>query len=117
MKEGIGDRLVSQSGDFAGHMLQVLLGNTLLYMVVYLALKLVQGERLRWYAWAWLGGAAAAWAPALYFFISGSSDWSTAPALSRHRNHHCMVLVCSSLNCFFLFDKCDFQNFMEPAIF
>ncbi|XP_045534667.1 SID1 transmembrane family member 1 isoform X2 [Papilio machaon] len=84
--------LVRQSGDFAGHMLQVLLGNTLLHMVSYLALKLAHRERLRWYAWCWLAGAAAAWAPALYFFVSGSSDWSTAPALSRHYNHHCMVL-------------------------
>ncbi|XP_068632776.1 SID1 transmembrane family member 1-like isoform X2 [Battus philenor] len=84
--------LVRQSSDFAGHMLQVLLGNTLLYMLSYLLMKLVQGERLRWYAWCWLAGAAAAWVPALYFFLSGSSDWSVAPAISRHRNHHCMVM-------------------------
>ncbi|XP_050346972.1 SID1 transmembrane family member 1-like isoform X1 [Nymphalis io] len=84
--------LLKQGSDFAGHMLQVLLGNALMYMVFYLAMKLVHGERLRWYAWALLAAAAAAWAPALYFFLSGSTDWSAAPALSRHRNHECMVM-------------------------
>ncbi|XP_047530128.1 SID1 transmembrane family member 1-like [Vanessa atalanta] len=84
--------LMKQGSDFAGHMLQVLLGNALMYMVFYLAMKLVHGERLRWYAWALLAAAAAAWVPALYFFLSGSSDWSAAPALSRHRNHECMVM-------------------------
>ncbi|CAH2107898.1 unnamed protein product [Euphydryas editha] len=84
--------LLRQGGDFAGHMLQVLLGNALMYMVFYLSMKLVHGERLRWYAWALLGAAAVAWVPALYFFLSGSSDWSATPALSRHRNHRCMVM-------------------------
>ncbi|XP_045768907.1 SID1 transmembrane family member 1-like [Maniola jurtina] len=84
--------LLQQSGDFAGHMLVVLLGNALLYMLFYLGMKLAHGERLRWYAWALLAGAAAAWLPALYFFLSGSSDWSTTPALSRHRNHDCKVM-------------------------
>lgn len=72
-------------------MLVVLLGNAMLYMLFYLGMKLAHGERLRWYAWALLAGAAAAWAPALYFFLAGSSDWSTTPALSRHRNHECKV--------------------------
>ncbi|XP_041986679.1 SID1 transmembrane family member 1-like isoform X2 [Aricia agestis] len=84
--------LVTQSSDFAGHLLTVLLGNALVYMVFYLAMKLVHGERLRWYAWALLAAAAASWVPALYFFVSGSSDWSTTPALSRHYNHECKVL-------------------------
>ncbi|XP_039751290.1 SID1 transmembrane family member 2-like [Pararge aegeria] len=84
--------LLRQGGDFAGHMLLLLLGNALLHMLFYLGMKLAHGERLRWYAWALLGGAAAAWAPALYFFVAGSSDWSTTPALSRHRNHDCKVM-------------------------
>ncbi|CAB3250871.1 unnamed protein product [Arctia plantaginis] len=84
--------LFTQGGDFASHMLMTLLANTLLYMVFYLAMKLLHGERLRWYAWAYLAGGALAWAPALYFFVSGSSAWSLTPALSRHRNHECMVL-------------------------
>ncbi|XP_072939220.1 SID1 transmembrane family member 1-like [Epargyreus clarus] len=84
--------LLTQTSDFAGHLLQVLLCNALLYMVFYLAMKLVHGERLRWYAWLLLGGAAACWAPALYFFLAGSSDWSATPALSRHRNHECKIL-------------------------
>ncbi|CAK1549303.1 unnamed protein product [Leptosia nina] len=84
--------LVSQGSDFASHILQVLLGNTLMYMVFYLAMKVVQGERVRWYAWAFLVGAAVTWVPALYFFISGSTDWSTTPAASRHKNHECKVI-------------------------
>ncbi|KAJ8721751.1 hypothetical protein PYW07_002526 [Mythimna separata] len=84
--------LFTQSGDFAGHLLSVLLTNTLLYMVFYLSMKLLHGERPRWYAWLYLAAASAAWAPGLYFFISGSTDWSTTPALSRHLNHECVVL-------------------------
>ncbi|CAG4967023.1 unnamed protein product [Colias eurytheme] len=84
--------LLKQGADFASHILQVLLGNTLMYMVFYLAMKVVHGERVRWYSWAMLAGAAATWAPALYFFVSGSTDWSSTPAESRHRNHECKVL-------------------------
>lgn len=73
-------------------MLQILLGNALVHMCCYLGMKLAHGERLRWYAWVLLAGAAAAWVPALYFFLSGSTDWSSSPALSRHRNHECSVL-------------------------
>lgn len=61
-------------------------------MVFYIAMKLLNKERLRWYAWLFLAGAAAAWVPALYFFLSGSSDWSATPAVSRHMNHECKVL-------------------------
>lgn len=84
--------LFTQSADFASHLLSVLLCNTLLYIVVYLAMKLLHGERPRWYAWLYLAAASAAWAPGLYFFVSGSTDWATTPALSRHLNHECRVL-------------------------
>ncbi|KAL0880554.1 hypothetical protein ABMA27_001786 [Loxostege sticticalis] len=84
--------LFMQSTDFASHLLSVLLCNTLVYMVFYLSMKLLHGERPRWYAWCFLAGAAATWAPALYFFLSGSSSWSTTPSQSRHRNHECRVL-------------------------
>ena len=84
--------LLRHGSDFAGHMLQVLLGNALVYMGFYLGMKIVHGERLRAYAWALLAAAAATWVPALYFFLSGSSDWSATPAVSRHKNHECLVL-------------------------
>ncbi|CAG9113640.1 unnamed protein product [Plutella xylostella] len=84
--------LWKQNPDIAGHLLELLLINTLLYMTFYLVMKLLNGERPRWYAWCYLGGATAAWIPALYFFVSGSTDWSTTPALSREMNHQCMVL-------------------------
>ena len=74
-------RLFVQSADFAGHLLAVLLCNTLLYMVFYLSMKLLHGERPRWYAWLYLAGATAAWTPGLYFFVSGSTDWY-APAIT-----------------------------------
>lgn len=86
-------RLIRQGSDFASHMLQVLLGNTLLYMVSYLAMKLVVGERVRWYVWVLLAGATAAWLPALYFFLSGSTNWAATPAASRHSNHDCKVTI------------------------
>ncbi|KAF9411708.1 hypothetical protein HW555_009574 [Spodoptera exigua] len=57
--------LFTQSADFASHLLSVLLCNTLLYMAVYLCMKLLHGERPR---------------------------WATTPALSRHLNHECRVL-------------------------
>ncbi|CAF4905303.1 unnamed protein product [Pieris macdunnoughi] len=84
--------LIRQGSDFASHMLQVLLGNTLLYMICYLAMKLVVGERVRWYVWVLLAGATAAWMPALFFFLSGSTNWAATPAASRHSNHECKVL-------------------------
>ncbi|XP_061704114.1 SID1 transmembrane family member 1-like isoform X3 [Cydia pomonella] len=84
--------LFMQAADFASHLLNVLLANTLLYMLFYLTMKLMHGERPRWYAWCYLGGAVAAWVPALYFFLSGSTDWSSTPARSRHKNHECMIM-------------------------
>lgn len=84
--------MVTMPADFASHILTLLLGNTLMYMVFYLSMKLLHGERLRWYAWLFLAGAAAAWAPGLYFFTYGSSSWSSTPAASRHLNHECKVL-------------------------
>lgn len=84
--------LFQQSADFASHLLTMLLGNTLMHMIFYLAMKLLHGEKLRWYVWVYLAAGAIAWAPALYFFLSGSSNWATTPALSRHRNHECRVL-------------------------
>ncbi|XP_063382962.1 SID1 transmembrane family member 1-like isoform X1 [Cydia fagiglandana] len=84
--------LFMQAADFASHLLNVLLANTLLYMLFYLTMKLMHGERPRWYAWCYLGGAVAAWVPALYFFMSGSTDWSATPAQSRHKNHECMIM-------------------------
>ncbi|XP_048480438.1 SID1 transmembrane family member 2 [Plutella xylostella] len=84
--------LWKQSADIASHLLELLLINTLLYMSFYLVMKLLNGERPRWYAWCYLGGATVAWIPALYFFVYGSTDWSTTPALSREMNHQCMVL-------------------------
>lgn len=61
--------------DFAGHLLNVLLSNTLLHMAFYITMKLLHGERSRWYSWTFLALAAAAWLPALYFFVSGSTSW------------------------------------------
>lgn len=84
--------LLTQTGDIASHLLSILLCNTLLYIVFYLAMKLLHGERPRWYAWAYLAAAAATWGPALYFFTSGSTSWADTPAQSRHRNHECLVL-------------------------
>lgn len=86
-------RLVVQSSNFASHLLFVLLCNALLYVVFYLSMKLLVGERPRWYSWAYLGGAAAAWAPAMYFFTAGSTDWAATPAVSRHSNHECRLLA------------------------
>ncbi|KAM3959594.1 sid-1-related gene3 [Aphomia sociella] len=84
--------LLKQSADFASHLLNLLLCNTLLYMIFYLAMKLLHGERPRWYVWCFLVSALTAWAPALYFFMSGSSSWSSTPAQSRQLNHECRVL-------------------------
>lgn len=84
--------MVTMPSNFAGHMLDVLMCNTFLYMVFYLIMKLLHGERLRWYAWLFLGSAVATWAPALYFFRYNSTSWSSTPAVSRNLNHECKVL-------------------------
>lgn len=81
-----------QSSNIASHLLFVLLCNALLHMVFYLSMKLLHGERPRWYAWLYLAGAAAAWAPALYYFTAGSTDWQGTPAQSRLLNHECRLL-------------------------
>lgn len=84
--------MVSPTHDFASHMLYVLLCNTFMYMMFYLVMKLMHGERLRWYAWLFLGTAVATWAVALYYFMYSSTSWSSTPAESRHLNHECKVL-------------------------
>lgn len=86
-----GDRC-RQAADIASHLLFVLLCNALLHMVFYLSMKLLHGERPRWYAWLYLAGAAAAWVPALLLFASGSTNWAATPARSRLLNHECRVL-------------------------
>ncbi|XP_052754737.1 SID1 transmembrane family member 1-like [Galleria mellonella] len=84
--------LLIQSADFASHLLNLLLCNTLMYMIFYLVMKILHGERPRWYVWCFLLGALAAWGPGLYFFMSGSSSWSSTPAQSRQLNHECHLL-------------------------
>lgn len=84
--------MVTMPTNFAGHVLYVLLCNTFMYMVFYLIMKLLNGERPRWYVWLFLGSAVATWIPALYFFRYGTTSWKATPASSRNRNHECKVL-------------------------
>ncbi|CAH0712974.1 unnamed protein product, partial [Brenthis ino] len=84
--------MYEHNGDFARHLLAVLLGNTLLHTCCYVALKLRHGERLPPAAWLWLALAPAAWAAAAAFFLDSRTKWSETAARSRTHNAPCTAL-------------------------
>ncbi|CAH2056166.1 unnamed protein product, partial [Iphiclides podalirius] len=78
--------------DFARHLLAILMGNAILYMLSYVLMKLVHRERIPAHVWVQLALAHAAWALALRLFLDSRTKWSETPAHSRQHNAACTAL-------------------------
>ncbi|KAK5644970.1 hypothetical protein RI129_006270 [Pyrocoelia pectoralis] len=78
--------------DFATFLLGLLMGNTIMYAIVYIIMKYVNHEKLcaQPILFAVLG--IIFWAFAAYFFNSNTSLWSVSAAESKEYNKHCIVL-------------------------
>ncbi|XP_045770091.1 SID1 transmembrane family member 1-like isoform X1 [Maniola jurtina] len=79
--------------DLARHLLAILLGNTLLYTLGYVVLKLVHREKISIATLLWLALAHVSWVLAALLFTDSKTHWSQTPAQSRNLN-----AVCSALN-------------------
>ncbi|XP_052749111.1 SID1 transmembrane family member 1-like [Galleria mellonella] len=84
--------LYEHKKDFARHLLAILMGNTILYTLFYIVMKLVHRERVPVYCWLYLASAHAAWFYALNLFLDSKTKWSETPAQSRRHNAQCTVL-------------------------
>ncbi|KAF9407764.1 hypothetical protein HW555_012328 [Spodoptera exigua] len=83
---------VVQNKDFARQLLAILMGNAILYTMFYVAMKLIQGERLAPHTWLYGILAHAAWFAALHLFLDSKTKWSETPAQSRRHNAECSIL-------------------------
>ncbi|XP_026317416.1 SID1 transmembrane family member 2-like [Hyposmocoma kahamanoa] len=64
--------------DFARHVLAILMGNTILYMMFYIIMKLIHKERLMLHTWLYFVLAHAAWFSALRLFLDSRTKWSVS---------------------------------------
>ncbi|XP_045529017.1 SID1 transmembrane family member 1-like isoform X1 [Pieris brassicae] len=81
--------LYEHNKDFARHLLAILMGNTILYNVSYVVMKIVHREQIPAAAWLWLALAHIVWGVAAYLFLSSRTKWSQTPAQSRQHNAMC----------------------------
>ncbi|XP_045538329.1 SID1 transmembrane family member 1 [Papilio machaon] len=84
--------MYSHNKDFARHLLAILMGNAILYMLSYVLMKLVHRELIPAYVWVQLALAHAAWVLALLLFLDSRTKWSETPAQSRQHNAACTAL-------------------------
>ncbi|XP_028165167.1 SID1 transmembrane family member 1-like isoform X1 [Ostrinia furnacalis] len=99
--------LYEHNKDFARHVLAILMGNTFLYTIFYVCMKLVHREKLYAHTWAYLVATFACWALAVVFFLDSRTKWSQTPAMSRRHN-----AVCSALQ---FYDSHDVWHFASAA--
>ncbi|XP_025101471.1 SID1 transmembrane family member 1-like isoform X2 [Pomacea canaliculata] len=78
--------------DFASFLLGIFIGNLLLYLLFYILMKLVSGEKINLLTVLCIVAASITWAFALYFFFHHLSSWKMSPALSREKNRPCVLL-------------------------
>eukprot|EP00042_Codosiga_hollandica_P045322 m.458550 g.458550 ORF g.458550 m.458550 type:complete len:839 (-) comp56994_c1_seq2:102-2618(-) len=65
--------------------------NLAAYLAVYMVMKLLHKEKPTWLTMLCGALTIAAWAPALYYFQFGLTEWSESPAVSRNGNGDCML--------------------------
>lgn len=70
--------MYSHNKDLARHLLAILMGNAILYMLSYVLMKLVHRERIPAYVWVQLALAHAAWVLALLLFLDSRTKWSVS---------------------------------------
>ncbi|XP_068621709.1 SID1 transmembrane family member 1-like [Battus philenor] len=78
--------------DFARHLLAILMGNAILYMLSYVLMKLLHRESIPVYVYVQLALAHASWVLALLLFLDARTKWSETPAQSRQHNAACTAL-------------------------
>ncbi|XP_073965553.1 SID1 transmembrane family member 1-like [Choristoneura fumiferana] len=93
--------------DLARHLLAVLMGNAVLYLLAYVVAKLAHRETVPIRAWVFGALAHVCWGVALYLFLDGHTRWAETPAQSRRRN-----AVCSSLQ---FYDSHDLWHIASAA--
>ncbi|KAM3955477.1 LOW QUALITY PROTEIN: sid-1-related gene1 [Aphomia sociella] len=84
--------LYQHNKDFARHLLAILMGNTILYTLFYIVMKLVHREKVPVYCWLYLAAAHVAWFFAFRLFLDSKTKWSETPAQSRRHNAQCSSL-------------------------
>lgn len=77
---------------FSAHLLHLLLGNFMLYFLMYLINKIINKEKFHIITIVNLVIATVAWIAALYFFIIEIKQWEQKPAISREANRPCILL-------------------------
>ncbi|KAF5303797.1 hypothetical protein FQR65_LT08133 [Abscondita terminalis] len=78
--------------DFATFLLGILMGNTVLYTIVYIIMKLVYRERICAQAIIYGVLGMIVWGGSMYFFMSNTSLWSVSAAESKEFNKDCIFL-------------------------
>ncbi|XP_044738030.1 SID1 transmembrane family member 1-like [Chrysoperla carnea] len=78
--------------DFATHLLAIFMGNTVLYTLFYIIMKVIHKEKIQIHVCVFLILSFACWFAATYFFIHKSISWALTPAESRQFNYHCTVM-------------------------
>ncbi|KAF5273976.1 hypothetical protein FQA39_LY01092 [Lamprigera yunnana] len=78
--------------DFATFLLGILMGNTVLYAVVYIIMKLVHREKIGVQPTIYGILGIIVWGGSMYFFMSNTSLWSVSAAESKTYNQHCVFL-------------------------
>ncbi|KPJ21339.1 SID1 transmembrane family member 1 [Papilio machaon] len=75
--------MYSHNKDFARHLLAILMGNAILYMLSYVLMKLVHRELIPAYVWVQLALAHAAWVLALLLFLDSRTKWSVSSNITN----------------------------------
>lgn len=78
--------------NFGTYFLAVFMVNLCLYLMFYIAMKILSGERIMPYTCVYLLAAFAFWGMAMFFFIHKSISWTGTPAQSRMFNQRCVLL-------------------------
>eukprot|EP00052_Salpingoeca_macrocollata_P018810 m.154987 g.154987 ORF g.154987 m.154987 type:complete len:926 (+) comp20798_c0_seq2:560-3337(+) len=106
--------LAEQWEDVSSFFLGIVICNLLIYFGFYFHCKVFKfGERPTIVAVICMLSSLAFWAPALYFFTRGLTNWGSSPAVSREGNRPCILLdfydahdVWHMLSAFALFFSC-----------
>lgn len=64
--------------DFATHLLAIFMGNTVLYTMFYINMKLIHKERVQLHVSAFLVLGFIAWFSSYYFFVNKSISWAVS---------------------------------------
>ncbi|KAI5745333.1 hypothetical protein M8J76_010178 [Diaphorina citri] len=78
--------------NFGTYFLAVFMVNLCLYLMFYITMKYLSGEKIMAHTGLYLAASILLWTGALYFFFNKSISWAGTPAESRTYNRPCLVL-------------------------